>query len=165
MMRGNSADMARHVMCSSLNKRISITFFRVRMNAHENIPSPMPAMTGTGDVTLWQPSVPSAYAAANGALDGYEAMDSVPKWGVLRTPNVMLPPIRPMVLSPKRMSQGGTGFFLPWNISNSRKNMKHLPPRALRGRLLALSSAVETPNREVTSEADMIGIEGNSTSY
>lgn len=129
------------------------------MDAHENIPSPMPAMTGA--MTLWQPGVPNAYAAGNGALDGFEAMDLVPKWGILRTPNVMLPPIRPLVLSPKRTSQSGTGFFLPWNINKSRKHMKYLPPRALRGRLLELSSAVETQKREVTSEADMISIEGN----
>ncbi|XP_074356886.1 RNA demethylase ALKBH10B-like [Apium graveolens] len=158
VMRGNSADVARHVLCSSLNKRISITFFRVRMDARENIPSPMPAMSGA--MTLWQPGVPNAYAAANGAHDIYEARDLIPDWGALRTPNVMLPPIRPMVVSPKRMSQGGTGFFLPWNVNYSRKHVKQLPPRAQKARLLALSSAVETQKREVNSEADMISIEG-----
>lgn len=158
VMRGNSADVARHVMCSSSNKRISITFFRVRMDAQENIRSPMPPMTGA--MTLWQPGVPNANAAAIGAIDGYEAVDLVPKWGVLRTPDVALPPVRPMVLSPKRMSQGGTGVFLPWNVNNSKKHMKHLPPRAQKGRFLALSSAVETQKLEVTSEADMISIEG-----
>lgn len=156
VMRGNSADLARHVMSSSSNKRTSITFFRVRMDARENIPSPTPPMTGA--MTLWQPGVPNAYAPANVAFTGYEAMDLVPKWGVLRTPNVMLPPIRPVVLSPERMSQGGTGFFLPWNVNNSRKHTRHLPPRAQKGRLLALSTAVETQKHEVTSEADMISI-------
>ncbi|KAK1356967.1 RNA demethylase ALKBH10B [Heracleum sosnowskyi] len=158
VMRGNSADVARHAMCSSSNKRISITFFRVRMDAHEKIRSPMPPMTGT--MTLWQPGVPNAYAAVIGALDDYEAMDLVPKWGILRTPDVVPPPVRPMVQSPKRMSQGGTGVFLPWNVNNSRKHTRHLPPRALKGRFFALSSAVETQKPELTSEADMISFEG-----
>lgn len=157
-MRGNSADVARHVMCSSPSKRISITFFRVRTQTHENISTAVSPMTGA--MTLWQPGVPNSYALSNGARNGYEEMDLIPKWGVLRSPMVMLAPVRPMVLSPKRMPRGGTGVFLPWNANGTRKHTKHLPPRAQKGRFLALPPPVETHKTEVTSDAGMISIEG-----
>ncbi|KAJ0803123.1 putative alpha-ketoglutarate-dependent dioxygenase AlkB-like superfamily [Helianthus annuus] len=32
VMRGNNADMARHVTCQSPTRRISVTFFKVRMD-------------------------------------------------------------------------------------------------------------------------------------
>ncbi|XP_065861197.1 RNA demethylase ALKBH10B-like isoform X2 [Euphorbia lathyris] len=141
VMRGNSADMARHVMCPSPNKRVSITFFRVRPEANQ-IQSP-PTSPMAGAMTLWQPSITNPYAMPNGGLGGYEAMDAMPKWGVLRAPVVMLAPMRPMVLSPKRMpqAQGGTGVFLPWTVG-SRKPAKHLPPRAQKRHLLALRSHI-----------------------
>ncbi|WCJ21482.1 oxidoreductase 2OG-Fe(II) oxygenase family protein [Euphorbia peplus] len=144
VMRGNSADMARHVMCPSPNKRVSITFFRVRPEANQ-IHSP-PTSPMAGAMTLWQPSMTNPYAMPNGGLGGYEAMDVMPKWGVLRAPIVMLAPMRPMVLSPKRMPQpqGGTGVFLPWTVG-SRKPAKHLPPRAQKRHLLALRSHITDP--------------------
>lgn len=157
VMRGNSADVARHVMCSSPSKRISITFFRVRTQTHENISTAVSPMTGA--MTLWQPGVPNSYPLSNGAHNGYEEMNLTPKWGVLRSPMVMLAPVRPMVLGPKRMSRGGTGVFLPWNANGARKHTKHLPPRAQKGRFLALPPPVETHKREVTSDAEMISIE------
>ncbi|KAK9281888.1 hypothetical protein L1049_004795 [Liquidambar formosana] len=150
VMRGNSADTAAHVICPSPMKRVSITFFRVRPDTNQNqsliISSPDRAMT------LWQPGVGNPYAVPNGALNGYDTMDVIPKWGVLRAPVVMLAPVRPMVLSPKRMPQGGTGVFLPWTVG-SRKHTKHLPPRAQKGRLLALPSPVETHVAETTSDS------------
>ncbi|CAK7348195.1 unnamed protein product [Dovyalis caffra] len=136
--------MAGHAMCPSSNKRVSITFFRVRPESIQGQSPPTSPMNGA--MTLWQPSIPSPYPMPNGAaLSGYEPMDSnsMPNWGDLRSPVVMLAPMRPMVLSPKRMPNGGgTGVFLPWAVG-SRKPAKHLPPRAQRGRLLALSSPVE----------------------
>lgn len=141
-MRGNSADMARHVMCPSPNNRVSITFFRVRPESNQWQSPTSPPLTA-GAMTLWQPGVTSPYAAPNGALNGYEAMDTMPRWGVLRSPVVMLAPVRPMVLSPQNLPQGGTGVFLPWTMG-SRKHAKHLPPRAQKGRLLALPSPLET---------------------
>lgn len=156
MMRGNSADTARHVMCPSPNKRISITFFRVRPESNQS-QSPPTTPTGTmnGAMALWQPGVPSPYSVPNGAPSGYEAMDMTPKWGVLRAPVVMLAPVRPMALSPGRMPHGGTGVFLPWAVG-SRKPAKHLPPRAQKGRFLALPSSVvaeSAPEPAVSVEA------------
>ncbi|KAI4301300.1 hypothetical protein L6164_034591 [Bauhinia variegata] len=157
-MRGNSADMARHVMCPSPNRRVSITFFRVKPDSN-HCQSPTAAMTGA--MTVWQPgSIATSYAALpNGALSGYDAaMDMMPKWGILGSPTVMLTPVRPMVLNPRKLPRGGTGVFLPWNAP-PRKPAKHLPPRAQKGRLLALPSPVESHMAESTSES-AITIEG-----
>ncbi|XP_015891553.2 RNA demethylase ALKBH10B [Ziziphus jujuba] len=154
VMRGNSADMARHVMCPSPNNRIIITFFRVRPDSSQcQSPTSPPA---SGAMTLWQPGVQSPYPMANGALNCYESMDMMPKWGVLRAPVVMLAPVRPMVLSPRRIPRGGTGVFLPWAVG-SRKPAKHLPPRAQKGRLLALPSPAETHVMESTSQPGING--------
>lgn len=150
--------MARHVMCPSPNTRVSLTFFKVRpeSNQYQSPTSPPSA----GAMTLWQPAgVPSPYAMPNGGA-GYESMDLMPKWGVLRGPVVMLAPARPMVLSPRRAPRGGngTGVFLPWAVG-SRKPAKHLPPRAQKGRFLALPPppGAEAQVVESTSEA------GNTT--
>lgn len=153
-MRGNSSDMARHVMCPSPSKRVSITFFRVRPDTNQGH-SP-PTVPQAGAMSLWQPSVPVPYEMSNGALNGYEALDMMPKLGVLRGPVVMLTPVSPMVMSPKKLPHGGTGVFLPWNM-RSRKPSKHLPPRA-QGNMLAFPPA-ETHIAESTSEPG-INIEG-----
>ncbi|XVF21830.1 hypothetical protein REPUB_Repub12eG0123600 [Reevesia pubescens] len=158
VMRGNSSDMARHVMCSSPSKRLSITFFRVRPDTNQG-QSP-PTSPQAGSMSIWQPGVEGPYAMSNGALNGYEAHDMMPKWGVLRGPVVMLAPVRPMVVSPRKLPRGGTGVFLPWTMG-SRKPTKHLPPRAQKGRMLALPSPVETHVAESTSEPG-INTEGNS---
>ncbi|XP_057424275.1 RNA demethylase ALKBH10B [Lotus japonicus] len=160
IMRGNSADMARHVMCPSPNRRISITFFRVRPDSNQ-CQSATPPMTNA--MTLWQPGMAaSPYALHNGAaLNGYESMDMMmmPKWGMLRAPMVMLAaPMRPMPLNPRKLAGGGTGVFLPWNVP-SRKPAKHLPPRAQKGRLLALPSPAEPHMGESSSEPS-ICVEG-----
>ncbi|KAJ9547658.1 hypothetical protein OSB04_020201 [Centaurea solstitialis] len=133
VMRGNSADMARHVMCQSPTNRISVTFFRVRSDTHENNSSPTATISRA--MTVWQPTI----STPNGtALKVPEPTTTgmVPKWGVLRAPQLlMLAPARPMVMSPRWLPRGGTGVFLPWSVG-SRKPAKHLPPRAQRGRLL-----------------------------
>lgn len=126
MMRGNSSDTARHVMCSSPNKRVSITFFRVRAEIESHASSEMNPSSKA--MTLWQPGV------------NYGAVNMMPKWGLLRSPVVMLAPMRPVLVNPRKMQRGGTGVFLPWN-GGSRKHAKHLPPRAQRGRFLALPPA------------------------
>lgn len=137
VMRGNSADMARHVMCQLATKRISVTFFKVRTEtACENTSSAM---------TVWQPSVPTVTGPP---LDSCDRTGVVSKWGVLRAPQLlMLAPVRPMVMSPRRLPRGGTGVFLPWTVG-SRKPAKHLPPRAQRGRLLV----AETHRVDPTSD-------------
>ncbi|CAJ1969185.1 unnamed protein product [Sphenostylis stenocarpa] len=155
VMRGNSADMARHVMCPSPNRRVSITFFRVRPDSNQS-QSLTPAMASA--MTLWQPGIASPYALPNVALSSYEGMEIMPKWGMLRGPMVMVTPVRPVALNPRKLAGGGTGVFLPWNVP-SRKPAKHLPPRAQKGRLLTLPSPVEPQVGESTSEPS-ICVEG-----
>ncbi|KAE8693765.1 Oxidoreductase [Hibiscus syriacus] len=148
VMRGNSSDMARHVMCSSPSKRVSITFFRVRPDTNQV--HSQPTAPQAGPMTLWQPSVPVPCEMSNGALNGYEAVDMMPKLGVLQSPVVMLTPVTPMVMSPKKLPRDGTGVFLPW-IIRSQKLTKHLPPRVQKGNMLALPP-VETDIAQSTSD-------------
>lgn len=154
VMRGNSADMARHVMCPSPSKRVSITFFRVRPETNQFLPPTSPPLSA-GALTQGQPGVTGPYTAPigapNGAHNGYETTNSMPRWGVL-APVVMMAPMCPMVVSPRNLPQGGTGVFLPWTMG-SRKPAKHLPPRAQKGRLLALTSSIENHVAESTSES------------
>ncbi|XP_051118611.1 RNA demethylase ALKBH10B-like [Andrographis paniculata] len=141
VMRGNSADTARHVMCSSPNKRASVTFFKLRgeIETSPNHPS-------SKAMTLWQGTTPQAACTIP---NKFGPMTMIPKWGILRAPMVMLAPVRPVALYPKRIDRGGTGVFLPWGVG-SRKHARHLPPRAQRRRLLALPS----PGRQdATSES------------
>ncbi|KAL3849830.1 hypothetical protein ACJIZ3_011712 [Penstemon smallii] len=143
VMRGNSSDTARHVMCSSENKRVSLTFFRVRRETENQIAHSGKAMT------LWQPSVPSPYITTP---NSYAQMNMIPKWGLMRAPVVMLAPARPMVVNPRRMTRNGTGVFLPWTVG-SRRPAKHLPPRAQRRRFFALQSPVEKHKTERISDS------------
>lgn len=140
-MRGNSSDTARHVMCSSSNKRVSITFFRVRPEIESNTPE---FNNSSKAMTLWQPGVPTT---PHPMPNGYGAMNMMPKWGLVRAPVVMLAPMRPLIVNPRKMPRGGTGVFLPWNTS-SRKHAKHLPPRAQRGRYLSLPPPAEANKPE-----------------
>lgn len=152
-MRGNSADMARHVTCPSPEKRVSITLFRVQLESNQFQSPKSPPMTA-GTTALWQSGVLSPYAVTNGTLNDHEAMDTMSGWGVVRAPMVMLAPVRPMVLSPQgSVPQGGTGVFLPWTMGSHRKHAKHLPPRAQKGQPLAIPSPVKTHVAESTSEA------------
>ncbi|KAL9267789.1 RNA demethylase ALKBH10B-like protein [Drosera capensis] len=141
VMRNNSADMARHVMCPSSTRRVSITFFRVRPDTdHRYQSTTLTPLNQT--MTVWHPgTIPSSPRVQNGPPNGYEvAMDLIPKWGIVRSPSVvMLAPLRPMVVSPRKMPNGGTGVFLPWTVG-SRRPARHLPPRAQKARLLALPS-------------------------
>lgn len=144
MMRGNSSDTARHVMCSSTNKRVSITFFRVRAEIESNAPE---ITTSLKAMTLWQPGVPTPpHAMPN----NYGQVNMLPKWGLLRAaPVVMLAPMRPVIVNhPRKIPRGGTGVFLPWNVG-SRRHAKHLPPRAQRGRLLALPPPADANKAEI----------------
>ncbi|XP_039035773.1 RNA demethylase ALKBH10B-like [Hibiscus syriacus] len=153
VMRGNSSDTARHVMCPSPNKRVSITLFRVRLDTNQG---QSPPTTQSGAMT-WQPAAPGPYVVSNGNLNGYKAFDTMPKWGVLHAPVVMLAPVRPVVMSPRKLPRGGTGVFLPWTMG-SKKHTK-LPPRAQKGRMLTTAFSVETRVAESTSEPG-INVEG-----
>ncbi|KVH94436.1 hypothetical protein Ccrd_003519 [Cynara cardunculus var. scolymus] len=102
------ADMARNVMCQSPTKRINISFFRVRIDSNDEKTS---SATATDDaMTVWQPGVPTPKGTT---LNGYDSMDKVSKWGAPQL--LMLAPVRPMVMSPRRLPRGGTGVFFPWN--------------------------------------------------
>ncbi|KAM7253992.1 hypothetical protein ACFE04_031674 [Oxalis oulophora] len=146
VMRGNSCDMARHVMCPSPNKRVTITLVRVRPESYQ---MQSPPTSPCNAMAVWQPqpAISSVFAMPNGAPplppNGHEPMDSFPKWGIVPSPVLMFAPSRSMVMTPRKLPRGGTGVFLPWN-SNSRKPTRHLPPRAQKGRLLALASQTET---------------------
>ncbi|KAL0746344.1 hypothetical protein Bca101_028346 [Brassica carinata] len=154
VMRGNSADMARHVMCPSQTKRVSITFFRVRpeINNH-NSPH------NDGVMTMWQQQQqPCHYPMAPTPYYDH-SLEMMPKLGVLPPMVIMAPPpVQPMVLSsPSVMGTGnGTGVFLPWASASSRKHVKHLPPRAQKKRLLPPPppppAAASSPAGESTSE-------------
>ncbi|CAN8247969.1 unnamed protein product [Cochlearia groenlandica] len=142
VMRGNSADMARHVMCPSQNKRVSITFFRVRPEVNHNHSHP-----NDGVMTMWQQQQqqPCHYPMTpNPFISGYDP-------SVLHPPMVLMAP-PPILSSPNVMGNGGgTGVFLPWATAvSSRKHVKHLPPRAQKKRLVQLPAAAAAG--ESTSE-------------
>ncbi|KAK9726151.1 hypothetical protein RND81_05G193400 [Saponaria officinalis] len=139
VMRNNSADMARQVMCASPTRRVTITFTRVRPDHLHTQHSP--PLVLNQPIPLWQPGMPDSQTLPNGA-----PVDVIPKWGVPRAPLVMLAPVPPVVVNPRSMPPGGTGVFLPWTVS-PRKPAKHLPPRAQRGRFFKLP-----PNEEHVSD-------------
>ncbi|KAH9625646.1 hypothetical protein KSS87_008757 [Heliosperma pusillum] len=133
VMRNNSADMARHVMCASPTRRVNITFTRVRSN-HLQVQDSTPLSPVSQVMTLWQPAgMPDLQTIPNKA-----PVELIPKWSVIRAPLVMIAPVRPVVVNPRKMPRGGTGVFFPWTVG-SRKPAKHLPPRAQKRRLLALN--------------------------
>lgn len=175
IMRGNSADMARHAMCSSSNKRVSITFFKIRTcgsdvdshyrssssssSSNEQVVS-LPPLTKA--MTLWQPAapLPPSYTSPNLNYDtSTSTMDlKIPKT-LIRPPVVMLAPVvHPLLLSPGRKlpgcGGGGTGVFLPWTaVRTARRHVKHLPPRALKRRFhLALPPSPVEPETDPASE-------------
>ncbi|KAG2326006.1 hypothetical protein Bca52824_008734 [Brassica carinata] len=129
VMRGNSANMARHVMCPSLNKRVAITFFKLKPDSSKA----QPPLT-MNHVTMWRQGTP--------------APPVLNPFGMVRgAPLVMLAP------APKRLD-AGTGVFLPWTPPVSRKPTKHLPPRVQRLRLLS-SAAKSVADREATSSPEV----------
>ncbi|RAL43522.1 hypothetical protein DM860_012663 [Cuscuta australis] len=171
IMRGNSADMARHAMCSSSNKRVSITFFKIRtcgsdVDSHYRSSSsneqvvPLPPLTKA--MTLWQPAapLPPSYTSPNLNYDtSTSTMDLIIPKTLIRPPVVMLAPVvHPLLLSPGRKlpgcGGGGTGVFLPWTaVQTARRHVKHLPPRALKRRFhLALPPSPVEPETDPASE-------------
>ncbi|KAL6910021.1 hypothetical protein ACP4OV_001279 [Aristida adscensionis] len=164
VMRGNSADMARHVVCPSSNRRVSITFARVRPSTPVDL-SPLPSPTKA--MAPWQPRPPVPAASVgmaqkplgSAAIIGYapapQAVLAPAAWGMaVRAPVMMVAaaPARPMVMASsgggvggggnKRMGRSGTGVFLPWTVGPKRYN-KHLPPRIQKRRFSAMMSPIE----------------------
>ncbi|RWW84163.1 hypothetical protein BHE74_00007240 [Ensete ventricosum] len=139
IMRGNSAEMARHVVCASPNKRMIITFVKVRSANHL---ADSPAMLQPAKaMTLWQP----APKVSNAGAIAYGPHGMIPAaWGLaLRSPVVMLAPPRAIAMSSsKKAPRNGTGVFLPWMVG-PKKYTKHLPPRIQKRRLPSLPSPLE----------------------
>ncbi|XP_074590315.1 RNA demethylase ALKBH10B-like [Curcuma longa] len=152
VMRGNSADMARHVVCSSPNRRVIITFTRVRPATHQT-DSP----TALKPLAHWQPSspLPPAPEAPAAGVAAWPAAVIPTAWGLaLHSPIIVLAPAPP----PRRTASppspggkksprggggggvGGTGVFLPWAVPAPKKYAKNLPPRFQKGKLSSLLS-------------------------
>ncbi|CAL9163449.1 unnamed protein product [Musa hybrid cultivar] len=139
VMRGNSADMARHVVCASPNKRVIVTFVKVRHAAARQAASPT-ALQPTKAMTVWQPgtaqttTIPQKVATAGVIAWPHRVIPAA--WGLaLHSPVVMVAPRRAMVVGPgKKAPRNGTGVFLPWTVG-PKKHTKHLPPRFQKGRL------------------------------
>ncbi|KAJ0979658.1 hypothetical protein J5N97_015132 [Dioscorea zingiberensis] len=146
VMRGNSADMARHVICPSSNRRVSITFVKVRSANNQNDSAVIPT-TPTKAMTLWQPPIAQQEKVPTGGNPlGYGSQSLVSTWGMtLRAPVIMFAPPEPMIMSPakKGSRSNGTGVFLPWTVG-PKKYIRHLPPRIQKRRLPALPSSMET---------------------
>ncbi|KAH7676894.1 Clavaminate synthase-like protein [Dioscorea alata] len=145
VMRGNSADMARHVICPSSNRRVTITFVKVRSPNNQNDTPVMPT-TPTKAMTLWQPGVVQQEEVPNGgATIGYGSQGLISAWGMtLRAPVIMFAPPKPVIMNPSRkVSRHGTGVFLPWTVG-PKKYIRHLPPRIQKRRLPALPSPMES---------------------
>ncbi|MQL72411.1 hypothetical protein Taro_004751 [Colocasia esculenta] len=142
VMRGNSADVARHVICPSSNTRVSITFAKVRPSTNQVEAATTSPLTKA--MTLWQPSTPPQQKVATGGVLACASPDLVPRWGMaIQGPVVLLSPPRPIVMSAtRRFTRGGTGVFLPWTVG-PKKYTKHLPPRIQKRRLPSLPSPIE----------------------
>ena len=155
VMRNNSADTARHAMCASPTRRVTITFSRVRPNTVHNHHSAAPSPFAQHMAPVqWQPAgVPSLAAIHSGAAPS----DVIP---VIHAPIVMVAPlsVSPMVSSPRRItgSEAGTGVFLPWGVG-SRRPTKHLPPRSCKGRFLA-PVPIQTQVSDTMSDPGVPGI-------
>lgn len=141
-MRGNSADMARHVVCASPNKRAIITFVKVRHAAARQAAASPTALQPTKAMTVWQPgtaqttTIPQKVATAGVIAWPHRVIPAA--WGLaLHSPVVMVAPRRAMVVGQgpgKKAPRNGTGVFLPWTVG-PKKHTKHLPPRFQKGRL------------------------------
>ncbi|KAG9134011.1 hypothetical protein Leryth_004718 [Lithospermum erythrorhizon] len=147
VMRGNSAETARHVMCASSNKRVSITFFRIQTR-NRNGMSEVPHFNSA--ISLCQPGMPTPTTEPNVAFNDYKTMSMFPKCNILPQPMLMFAPMSPIVMTPTRVPLGGTGVFLPFK--GSRKSARHFPPRAHKGRFLSLPSPPEPKPRPVDDE-------------
>ena len=155
VMRNNSADTARHAMCASPTRRVTITFSRVRPNTIHNHHSAPPApFAQPMTLAQWQPAgILSSPAIQSGA-----PCDVIP---IIHAPLVMVAPfgVSPMVTSPRNItgSEAGTGVFLPWAVG-SRRPTKHLPPRSYKGRFLA-PPPIQTQVSDTMSDPGVGGVQ------
>ncbi|XP_078446611.1 RNA demethylase ALKBH10B-like [Wolffia australiana] len=128
VMRGNSADLARHVICPSSHRRITLTFVKVRSPESSSPRAPAPAVA-----VCKETSMPSPPARGPGV------------WGescALQEMMVMTVATMPAMPPGRRIGRGGTGVFLPWT-GGAKKYHKHVPPRIQRRRLALLPAPLE----------------------
>lgn len=140
-MRGNSADMARHAVCASPNKRMTVTFMRVKTGAHR-LYSPT-ASRANQAMILWRPdgSIPQPTMPMPGVI-AYGPPAMIP----FQTPAVMMAQPGEVVMTTSRRNSplhNGTGVFLPWAAVGPKKYTKHLPPRIQKRRLSFFPSSLE----------------------
>lgn len=140
-MRGHSADMARHVVCSSPNKRMTITLVKVRTGT--NNANPPTASQANQATMLWRPESP---IPQTGGVLAYGPQAMIPAgWGLTpQAPIVVLAQPGEVVMSSRRKSpqHNGTGVFLPW-AAGPKKNPKQPPPRFQKRRLSFFSAPLE----------------------
>ncbi|WOL03204.1 hypothetical protein Cni_G11924 [Canna indica] len=151
VMRGNSADTARHVICATPNRRMIVTFVKVRTtDQHAESPT---GLQGSTAMAVWQPASPILPQNMPGpGVMAYGPHLMVPApWGLNPnpgTPVMMMPPPRPVPVmgpnkkGPRNWTRNGTGVFLPWTVGPKRF-IRHLPPRIQKRRLLAMRSPLE----------------------
>ncbi|KAK4408036.1 hypothetical protein Sango_0384600 [Sesamum angolense] len=102
-------------------------------------------------MTLWQSGVANPYTMPN----NYEAMNMIPKWGLLRSPVVMFTPVSPAAVSPRKTPHGGTGVFLPWTVGSRKRSRKSTT--APEKKFLALPSPIDTHKFEAISDSGVSG--------
>ncbi|KAG6512989.1 hypothetical protein ZIOFF_031135 [Zingiber officinale] len=141
-MRGNSADMARHAVCASPNKRMTVTFVKVKTAAH-SLYSPT-ASRANQAMIWWRPecSLPQPTMPMPGVI-AYGPQAMIP----LQAPAaVMVAQPGEVVLTTSRRNSpphNGTGVFLPWATVAPKKYTKHLPPRIQKRRQSFFPSSLE----------------------
>lgn len=130
VMRGNSADMARHAVCASPNKRMTITFMKVKTATHR-VYSPT-ASRANQAMILWRPEWPPI------------PQPGVIAYGLQAQGMMMAQPGGEVGMTFRRNStlHNGTGVFLPWAVG-PKKYTKHLPPRIQKRRLSFFPSSLE----------------------
>lgn len=136
-MRGNSADMARHVVCPSQNTRVCITFLKVRSARNiQPLDSPQP-LSSHHNVALWSPEASSISQPLGGYITHGLSSPTWPVMMVAPSPMLVHNNSNSLTRKPNRGGSGGgggTGVFLPWTVG-PKKYIKHLPPRIQKRRL------------------------------
>ncbi|GAB2281367.1 hypothetical protein Dimus_015963 [Dionaea muscipula] len=89
-------------------RRVSIIFPRVRLDADHNQHRTLAPLTQA--MMLWQPGIPRSPTVPTGLSNGYDAMDVIKKWGIIRSPLIMLSPLQLVVMNLKKMPMVGQEF-------------------------------------------------------
>ncbi|XP_006850838.2 uncharacterized protein LOC18440637 isoform X1 [Amborella trichopoda] len=130
VMTRHCAEIARHAICSSPTKRITITFLKVQAKPiNQNRLPPLSQQASTAmAVALSQPGIPQLLPAFSAGPTPLGLSNVVPRWGVLYGPMIAVAHA-PIAVGPtKGITRGGTGVFLPSpSRSDSPKNHREAP--------------------------------------